>query len=288
MKKLNNVFLFVIISILSLFLVSCNTLEGKNKKDKDLSCMKVHYIDVGQGDSILVQVNNKNLLIDAGPRSAQNELISYLKSLNIKQLDYVIATHPHEDHIGGMGQVIKTFNIGKFYAPKVIHNTKTFEYMMNQLKNKKLKVNVIKKGIGDEFNLGSDVSTKVFTPTKDNYEDLNNYSPIIKISYKDTSFMFTGDAEKEAESEALQEKKDLKSTVLKLGHHGSSTSTTEEFFKAVSPEFAIISLGSDNKYGHPHKETLEILEKTKTKYYRTDEDGTIILKSNGESVTKEK
>lgn len=288
MKKINNLFLFIIISILSLFLVSCNNLGIKSKKTKDLSHMKVHYIDVGQGDSILVQVNNKNLLIDAGPSSAENELVSYLKSLNINQLDYVIATHPHEDHIGGMRQVIKTFNIGKFYAPKVTHNTKTFEYMMNQLNIKKLKINVMKKGVGDEFDLGSGVSIKVFTPTKSSYEDLNNYSPIIKISYKDTSFMFTGDAEKEAEAEALQEKKDLKSTVLKLGHHGSSTSTTEKFFNAVSPEFAIISLGADNKYGHPHKETLNILEKNKTKYFRTDEDGTIILKSNGEIVIKEK
>ena len=272
----------------SLTLFGCAQKSGKNNVNNTSfkGNFIVRYIDVGQGDSMLIQCNGKNMLIDAGPRDSQEKLISYLKSLKIKKLDYVIATHPHEDHIGGMGQVIKTFDIGSFYAPKVSHNTKTFEYMVNQLKNKNLKMNVIKKGMGDDINLGANSKVEVFSPINSKYDNLNNYSPIIKISYGKTSFLFTGDAEKEVEKEVLESGANIKANVLKFGHHGSSTSTTKEFFNKVDPSIGIVSCGVNNKYGHPHKEILKLIKEKHLTVYRTDKDGNIVLESNGKEIIK--
>ena len=271
---------------LSLFGCTQKSEKATSKNTSEKGNFIVRYIDVGQGDSMLIQCNNKNLLIDAGPRDSQEKLISYLKSLKIKKLDYIIATHPHEDHIGGMGQVIKTFGVGNFYAPKVQHNTKTFEYMVNQLKNKNLKMNVIKKGMGDNINLGPNTKVEVFSPINSKYDNLNNYSPIMKISYGKTSFLFTGDAEKEVEKEVLESGANIKANVLKFGHHGSSTSTTKEFFSKVNPSIGIISCGVNNKYGHPHKEILKLIKEKHLTVYRTDKDGNIVLESNGLEIIK--
>lgn len=276
MTKSKNILTLLII-LLTLLLPACSSNVNSN-------IMNVHYIDVGQGDSILIQVNNKNLLIDAGPSQSQDDLVAYIKNLGIKNLDYIIATHPHEDHIGGMAKVIKSFNIGKFYAPNVIHNSNSFENMVFELKNKKLKINVIKKGMGNDINLGDNTKVEVFSPISDTYDNLNNYSPIMKITYGNTSFLFTGDAESEVENQVLQDNVDIKSNVLKVGHHGSSSSTSEIFFDAVSPNLSIISLGINNKYGHPHKNILSLLTSKNTEVYRTDEDGTIIISSDGNTL----
>ncbi len=241
-------------------------------------------IDVGQGDSSLIQVNNKNILIDAGPYESKDYLINYLKNLNIKTLDYVIATHPHEDHIGSMNSIIKTFNINNFLAPKVYHNTESFLSMVNELNKKSLKINIIKKGTDDFIDLGNNTKVYVFSPIKDTYDNLNNYSPIIKIVYGNTSFLFTGDAEEDLEKEVLITNSNLSSNVLKIAHHGSSTSTTENFLSAVSPNISVISVGINNSYKHPSIKTLNLLEKYNIKYYRTDEDGTIIIKSDGNNL----
>jgi len=279
--------LTITLSIMTLFLSSCDLINpNSNPSIKDTSGkMIVHYIDVGQGDSILVQVNNKNLLIDAGPKSGKDALLKYLSKLKIQKLDYVIATHPHEDHIGNMADIIKNYEIGTFYAPKVETTTKTFEKMIDALKSKDLKINSIKAGI-DSIDLGSGTRVSFYSPTLDKYDNLNNYSPIIKIQFGANSFLFTGDAEKEVEKEVLKLNVDLKSDVLKLGHHGSTSSTSEEFFKAVSPSIGVISVGKDNSYGHPHKETLKLLTDNKIKFFRTDKDGTIVIFSDGTDIAK--
>lgn len=288
MNKKKN-FIFILLSIIfSIFMLGCyinlevHDKEVQNTEDK----MKVNYIDVGQGDSILVQVNNKNLLIDAGPKSSKGQLIDYLDKLNIKKLDYVIATHPHEDHIGGMSYIIDKYEVGSFYAPKVEHTTKTFERMIDSLKGKNLNINVIKEGT-DSIDLGLNTKVEVFSSGKDTYNNLNNYSPIIRIEFNNNSFLLTGDAEKEVEKEVLEKGYNLKSDVLKFGHHGSSTSTTEEFFNAVNPSIGVIQLGKDNDYGHPHKETLELIKKSELTVYRTDKDSNIVLVSDGDKITKE-
>lgn len=287
MKKriISFIFVFILASLLITSYSGTNT--SYSLKENQLY---IHYIDVDQGDSILVQVNNKNLLIDAGPKSSRNDLTNYLDNLNIKSIDYVISTHPHEDHIGGMSKIIDTYDIGKFYAPKITHTSKTFESMISSLKNKNLKINIIKRGLCS-IDLGKGTTLTVFSPTKDIYEtsnnpDYNNYSPIIKLTYYDTSFLFTGDAESLAEKEVLKNGDDISANVLKLGHHGSSTSTSDEFLEKVNPSISIASLGYLNSYGHPHKEITDKLKNKNITLYRTDKDGTIILASNGKSILK--
>lgn len=248
----------------------------------------IHYIDVGQGDSALIQSNGKNLLIDAGTPESSKNLVKYLKRLGIKKLDFIIATHPHADHIGGMESIIRKFDIGYFCAPKVTENTDIFKDMVTALKEKNISINTISTSKSLPIDLGENTKIEVYSPSDKKYENLNNYSPLLKIYYGETSFLFTGDAETEAEMEAVKSNKNLKSDVLKVGHHGSTTSSTDSFLKEVSPKIAVISSGLDNSYGHPAKKNLKKLYSYKTKIFRTDEDGTIILTSDGKSIKKHK
>ncbi len=287
LKRKVSKFALILTLIFSIVLIGCNTNSSNNVSNSSSSNsenLMVHFIDVGQGDSILVQFQNKNLLIDAGPRSSSDDLMKYLKKVGIKKLDYVVATHPHEDHIGGMPDVIKAFDIGEFYAPKKQATTKIFESMVTELKKKDLKIHVAKAGVTLDLAQGLDI--KMVAPNSDNYEDVNDYSAVIKLSYKDTSFLFTGDAEKLSEKEILQKGYDLKADVLKLGHHGSSTSSSKEFLDKVSPKYAIASLGKDNDYGHPHKETIDAMKKRNVTFYRTDKEGTVVLVSDGKNISK--
>lgn len=274
---------FIIILLLSIFMFGCNSPRDKIKANPYL--MLVHYIDVGQGDSILIQVNNRNLLIDSGPKTDEKRLLSYLSTLYLDKLDYVIATHPHDDHIGNMAEVIKKYDVSKFYAPKVESTTKTFEKMVDALKSKNLKINIIKKGI-TSIDLGDNTKVSVFSPAKDYYEDLNNYSPIIKIEYGNTSFLFTGDAQSDVEKDVLTSNEDIKADVLKVGHHGSSTSTSINFLNKVNPSISVISVGENNIYNHPSQNTIKHLTENNTTIYRTDKDGTILLCSDGSKITK--
>lgn len=282
-------YLLGLILILSFILVGCDipTINNTQPTNKDTIQDKllVHYIDVGQGDSILIQSKNKNLLIDGGPRSSSKDLINYLKKTNIKKLDYVIATHPHEDHIGGMADVINTFEIGEFYAPKKTHTSKTYENMIKALQNKKLKIIATKYGT-KPLDLGDGIVGDFLGPINSDYDNLNNYSTILKITCGDNSFLFTGDAEKDSEKEILQKNIDVQADVLKLGHHGSSTSSSNEFLDKANPSMAIASLGKGNDYGHPHKETIDKMKTRKITFYRTDELGTIVLSSDGKTITK--
>lgn len=248
----------------------------------------IHYIDVGQGDSALVQSNNKNLLIDSGPPDSSDSLVKYLKSLGIKKLDFVIATHPHADHIGGMESILKEFNVSYFCAPKVTENTDIFKNMIKALKEENTSINTLSYSNPHPIDLGENTKVEIYSPLNEEYDNINNYSPLLRISYGETSFLFTGDAEAEVEMEVLKLNKDLKSDVLKVGHHGSITSTTDSFIKEVSPSIAIISSSLDNSYGHPSPQILNKLLDNKIKIFRTDEDGTIILSSDGKSIKRHK
>lgn len=282
-----NLILLLLIMLFSFLAISRNFLTTYSNKNTQPDAHKlfVHYIDVGQGDCILVQVNNKNLLIDSGPNSDKKKLFNYVSNLDLKKLDYVIATHPHEDHIGNMADIINDYNISEFYAPKVQTTTKTFENMIESLKDKNLKIHVLKKGT-NSIDLGENTTVTVFSPNKDNYENLNNYSPVIKIKYGNTSFLFTGDAEKDIENEILDNNEDISADVLKVGHHGSSTSTSKRFLNKVNPSIAVISVGKDNDYNHPNDDTIKRLIENKAIIYRTDKDGTVIISSDGAKITK--
>lgn len=277
-KKSFHIILNFILIIL-LFQCSINTKENNIQSNKNT--LQVHFIDVGQGDSILIQVNNKNLLIDSGPNKSEDKLKKYLKKLNISKFDYIIATHPHEDHIGNMSYISNNFDVLNFYAPKVENSTKAFETMVESLIRKDLKIKVLKANI-KSIDLGKNIVVDVFSPFSNSYEDLNNYSPIVKISYGNTSFLFTGDAEELSENEVLNAGFDLKCDVLKIGHHGSSSSTSEKFLKASNPSIAVISVGEDNTYGHPTDTVLSRLKETKI--YRTDINGNIVITSDGLSL----
>ena len=269
-------FIFIIIISFS-FLTQNNSNNYKNK-------MIVHYIDVGQGDCILIQVNNKNLLIDSGPSSNRKDLLNYLEKLNIKKFDYIIATHPHEDHIGNMDTIIKRYDIGSFYSPKVITSSTTFENMISALVDKNLKINVLKKGVKG-IDLGKNTEIEVFSPLENiSSDNLNDYSPIIKITFFNNSFLFTGDAEISTEDTVLSQNNNLNCDILKVGHHGSSTSTSTDFLISTNPSVAIISVGKNNSYGHPTSETLSLLNSYNIRTIRTDINGTVIAISDGKNI----
>ncbi|WCM71460.1 MBL fold metallo-hydrolase [Clostridium perfringens] len=256
------------------------TQDSKVPKDSELM---ISYMDVGQGDAAYIKVNGNDILIDAGPRSNSKELLEQLKAKNIDDFELVIATHPHEDHIGGMVDVFKEYEVKAFYSPKITHTTKTYENLVKAVKDEGLKTKELKGGM--VIDLGEGAKFEVFTPQKSEYEELNDYSPIMKLNFGDTSYLFTGDAEKLAEEEALAKyKTSLDSDVIKFGHHGSSSSSSNAFIEAVSPKYGIISCAKDNKYGHPHRETLDIIKKYNIKTFRTDTDGEIILTSDGKSI----
>ena len=276
-KGLKIILTISVIIIFISFLTQNNNVNSQNK-------MIVHYIDVGQGDCILIQVNNKNLLIDSGPSSNRKDLLDYLENLNIKKLDYIIATHPHEDHIGNMDTIIKRYNIGSFYSPKVITSSNTFESMISALVDKNLKISVLKKGVKG-IDLGKNVEIQVFSPLENiSSDNLNDYSPIIKITFVNNSFLFTGDAEVSTENIVLSQNNNLNCDILKVGHHGSSTSTSEDFLISANPALAIISVGKNNTYGHPTTETLSLLNSYNIRTLRTDINGTIIAISDGKNI----
>ena len=249
---------------------------------------QVYFLDVGQGDSELIQLpDGKTVLIDAGTRATAEELSAQLGAMGVEKIDYLIATHPHEDHIGGMAQIVTDFEIGKIYAPKVADSqtptTKVYENFLTAVSEKGLKITAAKGGdvIFDE----NGAKLEVFAPNSDRYSDLNSYSIVAKFTYGETSFLFTGDAEADSEQEMVDMGYALKSDVLKCGHHGSETSTSAAFLSAVAPEAAVISCGAGNDYGHPHEKTLTALEDAGVTIYRTDEQGTILAESDGQEVT---
>lgn len=245
------------------------------------STLKVHFLDVGQADSILIQTGEHFMLIDAGNNNDAEFVVKYLKGLGVTKLDYVVGTHPHEDHIGGLDIVIDTFEVGKVLMPKVTHTTKTFEDVLLAIKNKGLKITAPTPGSTLEI---GEAKAEVLAPNSTSYEDLNNYSLVLRLIHGENAFLFTGDAEAVSEKEILQEEFTIVSDVLKVGHHGSSTSTTTAFLEEVKPDYAIISVGKDNSYGHPHQETLDNLIKQGIKIYRTDKQGTITITSDGQTL----
>lgn len=280
-KKIISSIIGIIVVLLAGYFGIDLTQDSKVPKDSELM---ISYMDVGQGDAAYIKVNGNDILIDAGPRSNFKELLEQLKAKNIDDFELVIATHPHEDHIGGMVDVFKEYEVKAFYSPKITHTTKTYENLVKAVKDEGLKTKELKGGM--VIDLGEGAKFEVFTPQKSEYEELNDYSPIMKLSFGDTSYLFTGDAEKLAEEEALAKyKTSLDSDVIKFGHHGSSSSSSNAFIEAVSPKYGIISCAKDNKYGHPHRETLDIIKKYNIKTFRTDTDGEIILTSDGKSIT---
>ena len=250
--------------------------------------VQVCYFDVGQADAELIQFpGGSNVLIDAGTSSTEDELIETLRSLGVETLDLVVATHPHADHIGGMAAVIEAFDVGGVVMPRVSDSdtptTKTYENLLEAIMEKGLSAAPAEPGA--ELLSENGAALTVLAPNSEDYGDLNNYSVVLRLTFGTDSFLFTGDAEKESEEEMLGAGFDLSATVLKCGHHGSETSTSPPFLSAVGPQYAVISCGVDNDYGHPDAVTLEKLSAAGVEVFRTDLQGTIVAVSDGAGVT---
>ncbi len=247
--------------------------------------LTVHYLNVGQADSILIQLpTNQTMLIDAGNNTDGDLVVNYLKNQGITKIDFLIGTHPHEDHIGGLDNVINSFDIGKIYMPRATHTTQTYEDVLLAIRAKDKKI-IIAKAAVNVLN-ESQLKAYFLSPAREDYNELNEWSAVLKLVYKQSSFLFTGDAEEINEFEILASSSRLPTAdVLKIAHHGSHSSTSEAFLKAVSPKFAVISVGQDNNYGHPSPIVLNRLKEHNVQIFRTDLQGAIIATSDGDDIT---
>ena len=236
-----------------------------------------HFIDVGQGDSILIQTSSQNILIDGGNRG--DTVVDYLISQGVDNLELIIGTHPHADHIGGLINVMEAIPVDEVIDPGVAHTTITFEDYLDIIDEKDIKFTEGRAGMTRD--LGGGAELEIIHPVSPSSNHLNNASIVARITFGQISFLLTGDAESDAESEMLARDYILESTILKVGHHGSNTSTTQAFLNAVNPEVAVIMCGLDNTYGHPHEETLNKLSLANVSIYRTDLHGNVIIKTDG-------
>ncbi|MCM1022622.1 MAG: MBL fold metallo-hydrolase [Prevotella sp.] len=260
-------------------------------KDADL---EIHYIDVGQGDCSLIKWEGAAVLIDCGERENAGKVLGYLEEQGVEKLDIIIATHPHSDHIGALGDVISGIDAERVIAPKVSSDmtptTKTYERFLNALRDKAMKLTAAKPGtvytLAGRTSRSADKQPpklEILAPV-DDYDDLNDYSVVVRLTYGNTAYLFTGDAESRAEKDILASGAEVGADVLKVGHHGSSTSTGEKFLEAVSPDVCVIQCGAGNSYGHPHAEILERIAAIGAKYFRNDINGTVKVYSDGEQI----
>ncbi len=247
----------------------------------------VEYIDVGQGDSSFsIFPDGKVMLIDGGEVGQGDTVLEAMKKYNIQKIDFLVATHPHSDHIGGLAEVLLKMPTEKVILPRIadedVPTTLAYENLLDAIYESHAEVVEAKAGL--ELYKKNNLSVTCLSPTQGSKKNLNNYSAVIRISYGDTSFLFMGDAEKSVEKQLLKSGQELCSDVLKAGHHGSNTASSEEFLQAVLPKYAVISAGTGNSYGHPHAETLKRLQKVKAEVFRTDKQGSITAISNAQTI----
>jgi competence protein ComEC len=279
----NSIYIFILVILVGIGILGYQYLApGATPIEVSTDPFKVTFIDVGQGDAIVIQCENARMLIDAGTNDSTISLVNKVKAMGISKFDIIIMTHPHEDHIGGMDAVINEFDIGHVYMPDITTTTRTFKDVLNALDNKGLSISAPVPGTS--FNLGTCLCT-ILAPNSESYEDVNNFSIVLRLVYSKWSFLFTGDAEALSENEMRAKGYTLKSDILKVGHHGSSSSTSEAFLKTVDPQYAVIFAGKDNDYGHPHAEILDKLNKVGIQILRTDLKGDISFTSDGNNIS---
>ena len=246
--------------------------------------IEMHFVDVGQADAVFIITDGGTMLIDAGSNRSHSgpRLVEYLHDLGVTEITYVVATHPHEDHIGGMHLVLNEFTIGEVLMPDITHTTRTFERMITAIEDNNIPTRAPE--VGSTINLGGAVFT-VIHPNSDRYSNLNDWSISFRMQFGNVSMVTTGDAEARAEREMIEAGHYLNADILRLGHHGSRTSTTQEFLDAVDPSIIIIQVGADNKYGHPHTEVMDRIHAAGIdRIYRNDLHGDIILTTDGTNI----
>lgn len=287
----------LLLLILGLVLAGCNITRPTPVPGATLipgkGQLKIAFLDVGQGDSILIQApNGQTMLIDGGRSTnlAQTVIIPQLRAWGAKQVDILVVTHPDQDHIAGLAGILESYPVKLVALTGQVHSTKIYERLLTDIRDKNVEALKVRTGTAIPFD--PSVKLEVLSPDDAavNSDDTNDASIVIKLTYGTASFLLTGDAELPANKAMLEHGFDVRSTVLKLGHHGSRTSTNEDWLQRVQPQLGIISAGKDNSFGHPHPEVIAALEKLKIPYIRTDEHGTITITSDGATiqVTSEK
>ncbi|PKM63261.1 MAG: hypothetical protein CVU97_01165 [Firmicutes bacterium HGW-Firmicutes-21] len=260
--------------------ISSFTVSGNDSSEsiKTEGMLEVCFLDVGQGDCILITTHmGANILIDSGTLSSKKIVMDFLDKRGVTELEYVFLTHPHADHIGAADEIIKNISVKNLYMTNAVTTTQVYNRLLDALEEK-TDINVVQAMAGQRI-IHYGLLFEILSPKRDSYTSLNHYSIVIKMTYGDKSFLFTGDAEDINEQEMLDAGDNLDADVLKVGHHGSVSSTLSEFLSAVSPEIAVICCGANNSYGHPHKETTDKLADITT--FRTDLNGTISVFCNG-------
>ena len=267
--------------ILLLVFLTINYLSSREFSEEVEGKLGVYVFDVGQADSILITNNGYSMLIDAGNNDDGESIVSKLQSYGIEKIDYLVGTHPHEDHIGGMDDVIDSFEIGEIFIPDVVNSTDFYLDVLEAVNNKSLVVET--PNIDDSFSLGD---ARVDVLYLDNNEkNLNDCSIILKVTFGNNKFLFMGDASFEVEDKILYKK--INVDVLKVGHHGSNTSSSSDFLNMVRPDYAVISVGEGNKYNHPGDDTMDRLKDVGANIYRTDKNGDVKFISDGEEILVE-
>lgn len=286
-KRFFNILLVLLISIP--FLTGCNDVidfvsdvfneqSGSRYSETKVEGMEVHFIDVGQADSALIRLNDKNILIDAGDWNGK-EVVPYLENMGVKTIDIMVGSHEHADHIGQMDKVIEHFEVGEVWLPGNMTSSQVFERLLTAIDQNNIDYYEVRAGEVFEID---ELHIEILSP-KEVTGNLNNDSIVMKVTYGEVAFLFTGDAEKKAEAAILDSGVDLQSTILKVGHHGSNTSSTDDFIAKINPEVAVISVGEGNTYNHPAKVTLDTLKHRKVDVYATKTHGNIIISTDGET-----
>ncbi len=279
-KNIHKTVIVTILTTLVIIAVFClNT--AKTFSAADTNKMEVHFIDVGQGDATLIICGEHAMLVDTGDTAKGTAVQNYLRKQNVKKLDYLILTHPDADHIGGAPVIITKFEIDKVFVSNYEKDNKTYQKLIQALDNKRIKAATPKAG--SKYSLGTAEIT-IIAPNAE-YDNPNDASVGVIIQNGDHRFLFAGDAGEDAEQDMLENGIDLSADVYHAGHHGSRTSTSEAFFDAVEPSYAVISCGEGNSYGHPHAQTLNLFRTNGVKVYRTDEQGSIIAESDGTQLS---
>ena len=277
-RKFIALIIVAIVGVISYFFQ--NNESGTEDRHLSEEKMSVHFIDVGQGDCSLIELpDGKAMLVDAGETEEGQNITRYLKSCGVGKIDFLVGTHPHSDHIGGLEEVINNFEVSNIYMPRKSHNSVTFKNLLNCIKENGLTVK--SPMAGEILYENNGVKIKVLSPMESHYDDLNNYSIVLEIIYGNKSFLLTGDAENQILNKiAISGKAD----VLKVSHHGSYSANGERFYNRIMPEYAVISVGNSNRYGHPHRKTISILKERNIKFFRTDNDGTIVFETDGNEI----
>ncbi len=273
------VFLFIMLFLAAAYVLFNR--QGEAAPPAEGGSLQVHFIDVGQADAALVICDGHYMLIDGGNAEDSDLVYSYLEHHGAKNLDYMVASHAHEDHIGGLSGALNYAKVDTALCPVTEYSSKVFQNMVKYLEQQGKSLTV--PAPGDKFDLGS-ARVEILGPVQE-YDDTNNTSIVLRIDYGETSFLFTGDMETGAEKDLLESGADVRATVLKAGHHGSDTSTGYQFLREVSPRYTVISVGEGNKYGHPSDEVLSRFRDAGTEVYRTDMQGHVIAESDGKTVT---